>query len=661
MATQAAPSSSRPAYACVITRDWDPSLLESDPPALATPLLSVRRGDKAWVFVGSGGTFTGWVPISVIQSGQRQAQTLPIEIPFRGRVASAPSIAAQVPSDSVDILEETLRCLWRSIIANKDAIVGSIPGLSQQSQSVLFNDKASTYADAVFSSITPQARGLMRSGTFDLQAVSDLREVSSTYPKEPGIYFRIYERFGNRTVNDQVFSTALYIGQSVDINERDKQHRFQTTRNNKSNHYRLARQAKKAAMIPLILERHSESLEDFLHIAEFSMVCLFQSWYPNLYEPINSNLMGAYGADFDAAVVFSKIIREVSQQTGWAPTPAYGLNWNTPIIKNATATKKWLSWYQPEKQIYVYRSKRLIQVHQGTAPNIHWQGHDVIQVPTAIAEAASLKHGDSVHVIVEVRKNGDQYLTHPFRFGRMPPLVGRNPELEKLRAMAIKIQWLDPAGTGWNECYLEKSRIWNQMAQPWSHILKSFRKGLLILSDVEQTTYSNAPAWVPGRGPAPVQFLRYDHLQQKLIVENVRPRVVPWPQDRTIAENAARLSQMFPGPDTIVGPRPQPWFFGPSANRQICDMCYSQGTPTACKNNYDEDDQTCKSCRALNRPCTFTRGPAIRDQFIQEGALEELGISVSLLKERGAMISSMASPPFDPDLESEEHSAPGNN
>lgn len=202
-----------------------------------------------------------------------------------------------------------------------------------------------------------------------------------------------------------------------------------------------------------------------------------------------------------------------------------------------------------------------------------------IHIPIDISRAASFQRGQSIHLIVEIHKDRDQYLNHAFRFVRFPPFIRRNTELEKLRSVAIKIQWLDQDGT-WKERYLERTQLWGTMKALSSDILQMYRKGLMVLLDLEQRPYSNAPSWVLSRSPAPIQFLRYDHLSQKLVAENVRSTMAIWPQDNTIATNTARLQKMFPdGDTTIVGPKPhRMWFGRASTARTACDICYSQRT-----------------------------------------------------------------------------------
>ncbi|KAF5680768.1 hypothetical protein FHETE_156 [Fusarium heterosporum] len=222
--------------------------------------------------------------------------------------------------------------------------------------------------------------------------------------------------------------------------------------------------------------------------------------------------------------------------------------------------------------------------------------------------------------------------------GRFPPEIGRNSELEKLRSLAIKIQWLPEGETKWKQYYLERQRLWED------------------ISPTEPTlvTYANAPSWVYATPPAKVYFLRYDHLNQKRVLEGVRYRNLTWPRDNTMEENKRRLIGMFPpdqNRDVIIGPKPGPRFL--LQNRNTCDLCLSQRGTTAC--NYDAQDNSCQCCRSLHRPCTWSKGVGIISRMVFQEPLEELGIAVNVSRNEGSLITILEDPPFHPEVELEDH------
>ncbi|KAM5347755.1 hypothetical protein ACJ41O_007579 [Fusarium nematophilum] len=631
-------------YACVIREDWNARALNVRLPQGLTP-VEVKRGDQVWAFRHKDGFYlirvpfktsfvSGWVPARIVERGNRYTNPLPIQLLSQARSFQVGALHSTAPSQNA--LQETLRSLWLGIKNQESTITQMIPGLSENSKKILFHDLAPSYADLVYQGVVPQAHAIMDSGVFTMEALRNLPSVNASYPKEPGVYLILYNDFGGRQTGNREFQTAIYVGQTVDFQKRKDAHsRITATGARGSNHYRLAAQAQRKVMVPIVLKKSSNVPDAFLDIAEFSMVCLFRSWFVGLFKPSDSNTLGAYVTDFDACLTFSRLMTEVSGRTGWNPGYTYGLNWNTPILQNVKRHQHWTSWYDPRTEIYTYRTRRRLEVRPDSF-TIDWHPHQLIQVPNEVGRAAGFVHGQTVHIVAELRKRGSEYLTHPFRFVRFPPTIGQNSELEKLRSLAVKIQWLD--GTQWKECYLERSVIWPTVGNP--PVLRYYITGLSMLCDIEEVNYSGGPAWLPSRSHSQVQFLRYDHLGQKFAVEIIQPRTIPWPRDHTMQENTSRLTQMFPRnryPDTVIGPRPAPGFW--RGTRSACDMCFSQ--------------HTC--CRPLNRQCTWTRGEGLQQRLMQEGDLEELGIAVNLTRNAGQQIKVMAEPPFDPNLEAEEH------
>ncbi|RSL54701.1 hypothetical protein CEP54_009718 [Fusarium duplospermum] len=637
-------------WACLVLQDWDQRVTHEKLPQGIAPPLKVRRGEQAWVFNRIGDW--GWVPLRVLQRGEQRVKPLPIELLSPTRLMQA---GVSDPGPSENTLQETLRCLWRTIKSNSSLITDIVPGTSEASKRVLFHESAARYADVIYSSILPQARTIMSSGSFTPNQLRTLTPVSGSWPKQPGVYLIIYGDFGNRKIGSRVYEEAAYIGQTNNFQTRLSQHQSRAQLESSSNHYRLAARAGQKRMVPLILQNTNQVPTRFLDIAEFSMVCLFRSWYPGLFNPNDANAIGAYAADFDAALVFSRLMDQVSSKTGWATSPTYGLNWNTPILRNAKMDQQWTGWYQEAESTFFYRSRR--QLHKSKDEYfLRWYASEAVRIPKELWNEAGFQDGQTVHVLVELRKRDGEYLTHPFRYIRLPPTIGRNPELEKLRSLAIKIQWFCGSTNKWKQSYLERTKIWSTMSKT-NDVLQAYRRGLMVLCDVEETSYTGCPDWVYSRCPAKVQFLRYNHLEQKLVVEIIQPRTLAWRRDYTMQENTDRLNNMFPRnqfPDTVIGAHPGPGFFaGKTKQRAHCDVCVSQRSTTKC--DHSSTDNSCRYCRTLRRPCTWSRGAQNLEEFLQGERLEELSIPLNPTRHAGAQIQVMSTPPFNPEVEAEEH------
>ncbi|CAJ0550352.1 Ff.00g102820.m01.CDS01 [Fusarium sp. VM40] len=663
-------------YACQVTADWDPEALKATLPTGLNDPLKVQRGDFVWVFqTNQDYGYTelarghkeekGWVPLRILKKGVKRVDPLIIEIPaqvrsFRpvGSQASQSTQSAQSGDSSATVLQATLRELWHQTKSQETVIKEVIPGMSDASRAILFHPSAARYADIIHDCIVPQARAIMANGNFSVEQLRTLTSISDGYPKHPGIYLIIYDDFGGRNSGNIVYQTAIYIGQTINFQQRLKAHNRNRESRTQSTHYSLASKAKQMRMMPLLLQTARTVPDHFLDIAEFSFVCLFRTWYATLFRPRDLDSFGAYHTDYDGCAAFSRLMRDVSTKTGWNPGRTYGLNWNTPILRNLQVEQKWTSWYDEVSGVHVYRTRRNMLISKGKA-EIRWHTGETISLPLEVSQDAGFKHGQPVHLVAEVRKRGDEYLTHPFRFCRFPPKIGRNPELEKLRSFAVKIQWLPEGETKWKQYYIERSVLWQAMGKT-DPVLSIYRIGLMMLNSVEKISYSGGPDWLPHVSPIGIQYLRYFHLEQKLVLEMVQPRVIPWPQDNTMDRNKQRLLELFPpqsSPNTIIGPRPSKGYF--ARFRQACDMCLSQRTTTKC--NYSPDDESCQCCRPLNRPCTWSRATNVMDLFVHGKVLEELGIAVNVSRETQSMIKRMKEAPIDPSIEANDHgSLPSN-
>ncbi|KAI1064445.1 hypothetical protein LB506_007893, partial [Fusarium annulatum] len=654
-------------WACVVTQNWNPR--DHTLPQGLVPGLRVIQGDEVWVLRTNQGYgfvhrphgamyLRGWVTLNVLRKGVQRVDPLPIELPQVRNVGQGQAGTSQNASPPQDVLHATLRDLWQSIKRDENTLNEALSGMSEISKNIFFHDKASEYGDIVNRCITQEAREIMGNGRFTIDDFKKLKPVSPQWPKEVGVYVIIYGDFGGRKRQDTLHDTAFYVGHTIDFNARKSNHQQSTKNGKKTVHYRLASKAKKMVMVPIVIQTISDVPANFLDIAEFSMVCLLKSWYTVLFSPTGPSVVGSYNGDFTACLTFSRLMRQIGSRTGWGPDRSYGLNWETPIFKHPKVQESWTSWYNPTKQLYVYRTRRVIQVAKDNIA-IKWIRNWRVQIPNKVGGDAGFRHGQAVHLVVEVAKDKNgEYLTHPLRFVRFPPMIGRNSELEKLRSLAVKIQWLPEGGTEWMQYYLERAQLWELISKT-NPALFVYRLGMGILCDVEKITYTNSPGWLFPTAPSRVSFLRYDHLRQKRVLELVQPQYLQWPDNHTMDHNKDRLLELFPRqqyPNTIIGEQPAPGFF--THNRRSCDICTSQRTTTKC--DYSPNDQSCQCCRLLQRVCTWSRSPpgdkkSITESFVHGQPLEELGIAVNISRNEGSLIRVMEEPPFNPDIENEEH------
>ncbi|GKU06502.1 hypothetical protein FLAG1_04352 [Fusarium langsethiae] len=389
-------------HAAVVSQDWDP-VGKGLPSTI--PTFMVRKGEEIWVYRiknnhglasrRSGDTDTrvgcltmpGWVPLNVLLKGELRKDQLPIEVPAHVRAFQSITSQGNEGQPSGNVLQETLRELWRMIPAERDTITQVISSLSEQSKAVLFHRHAQRYADVVYQSIVPQARTIMANGNFNIEQLRTLPTVTPNWPKAAGVYLIIYGDFGGRKCGNTIYHIAIYVGQTVSFQQRQEAHQRHRANGERSTHYTLAANANQVRMVPLIIQNTQNVPDAFLDIAEFSMIALLGSWYAALHTPLQPNAFGAYSMDHEACMMFSRLMMVISNKTGWNRGPTYGLNWNTPIVRHPNIDMKWTCWYDYSSECFVYRTRRTILRKPGQAM-VHWHAQTQVQIPKEVADDA---------------------------------------------------------------------------------------------------------------------------------------------------------------------------------------------------------------------------------------------------------------------------------
>lgn len=527
---------------------------------------------------------SGWVSSVCLTRGNEQREPLPIEI-FTNQNRPAPVQTATVPGENVSGVRRALRNIWSGIRGNRQQILDVLPGLSPNGQDDLFGPDSAYYGDQVCNCTFGQGLSVHFTNFFQ-----------ACYPKLTKFYqrtdplFRTFSRwtpsqmlgqsvavavstssstkdFGDKTVGNATYTVAVYVGQTKVFQQRNRQHLNKVGGEN-SNHYRLADKAGQHRwMIPLIII--SGSLDDsFLDIAELSIVCLFNSWFPPLMERTNVKLHGTYTIDFEAAAVLSAVAKAAIEGSNWGVPSMYGLNWNTPVVRNSSTTQKWVSWYDNTRSMWIYQSRKSL-VASSNASQIKIGGWQSLGISRELTQQAGFSNGQKVTLVAELSTDNEP---HPFRFVRLPA-IGRNPELEELMALALKLVWFNSEQNQWWTTYLCRYQLGHKTTEN-PEVLSVFQVAMAIYMDLKQIGYIGAPDWLRTRPHVDVKQLTYDHLGQKLQAVKVQHVERTWPQDHTIAHNGQRLRTKFPAasfPNVAIGSKP-----ASMRATQKCDMCLSR-------------------------------------------------------------------------------------
>lgn len=238
-----------------------------------------------------------------------------------------------------------------------------------------------------------------------------------------------------------------------------------------------------------------------------------------------------------------------------------------------------MSRYDITNDKWDMRSRRQICVTELGEVVVPWYEDFELGIPKELQDVVGFKNKQPVHLGVELYcdKAQTNFRTHPLRW-TMLPSVGRNPELEKLNSMGLKLEWVDEKDGSRKYVWMQTDDLWLS-APTCPDVLATYRVGLWMFQDITSTQYVSAP-WIPSRSETPVQVLEYDHLKQVYRLEVRQPRTVQWPADYTFEENDQRILDSLPQnvrPHCMIGAKPVDMRqFGEL--REECDLCLSQCT-----------------------------------------------------------------------------------
>lgn len=152
-------------------------------------------------------------------------------------------------------------------------------------------------------------------------------------------------------------------------------------------------------------------------MVELTTVILLKTWNPLVLRTANPYQMGSYARDYEEASIFKALIDGVSQRTGWNPAPTLGTNWTTPIYSMIPEERVWVSWYDIERQSYLFRTRCTTHFFNpdraleplttkkgtvtprgsGTTLSIRISGRHMV-IPRDVYKEGHLKPGNGVHV-----------------------------------------------------------------------------------------------------------------------------------------------------------------------------------------------------------------------------------------------------------------------
>lgn len=375
-----------------------------------------------------GTTIQGWVPKSELTPGELRRDPIPIDIDTNRIRHQQPSRVSGLTSEQKgSVLYRTIRGLWQAIHDNKDMVLAPIAHQNEIEliDRTLYGPEAYHYTDLLYSCIEPSVRKIMDDGNFSAQELinpsGSVPKITRQWPSEEFavIYAMIstgathgVQRFLDSFSSEMV---AFYVGQAsmaplrCFLFSNSHQHFLENpqSKGGKAMKYQIHRTGNNTVWVPLVLLKKTDSRlgrlrwTDFLHIAELSFTVLMKAWNPLVQRTGIIEQMGSYARDYEAAAVFKKLIEDVAATTGWQPAPVLGTNWSTPISSVMPEDRAWISWYDTERQSWLFRTRATLY-RDDTQDNQRalqlCVGNRRIHVPATLLHTGDLNHGDGVHL-----------------------------------------------------------------------------------------------------------------------------------------------------------------------------------------------------------------------------------------------------------------------
>ncbi|KIL90679.1 hypothetical protein FAVG1_06414 [Fusarium avenaceum] len=505
-------------------------------------------------------------------------------------------------------------------------------GLSERVAELQFGSAFQDNVNNIIAAITPQARSVLRQGTATLEALTQLPQITATWPI-PGsqvIYLRIYakQEGGNRY--------ALYGGQSVNAWKRCQRHNKCISSGVDTSHYNTARKsaATDRYMVPLIIWNPNDPNapnQEVFNMAEQLVISMFNTYVNWLRNNQSQNLVTV--DTFNKFAIMDTAGERARAVSDWPNYSPVGCNASSPLfgyVKQGNPLRCYRTRFPTpgERRKSVYRKTVTLQTgsENSLQAELHYRlpNGSARRFPFRMNSATRAEHQLTprtiVYLVFEIMDDG---LAHDIPWVGCPE-VGPFENFIVASSLSVRIEWYHEATSTWLGLPFQSTM--NTFAQGvaksdlWVAI-SSWRKAMNIIQLLEGIDYEgelNGFSRSVGE-LIQVKELVVDHLQQKFQWEYRKRKTRPAPQKTTFEDNVRKLARQFQDSGTLVYPREAPaddsdfWRDTLVHPPKVCDFCYYMGIaacrPTALciKDPAYTQGHVCKPCALMKRPCTFTR------------------------------------------------------
>ncbi|KAF5578760.1 hypothetical protein FPCIR_11412, partial [Fusarium pseudocircinatum] len=490
------------------------------------------------------------------------------------------------------------------------------------------------------------------------------RYVDADSPQRPfkkaGTYFYLLIYYDEETGD-----IGLYVGKTIDLYARLKQHSLAFSGDNATLHYRMARQllgnGTTQRLFPItFFPEGSSHHSGFCAWAESFLAILFECFNPvmlGVQVPMRANQISGALPDWGRTAQqdawaraytrpLAEFILDIGRQVKDADpclTPFnlrehyIGLNWAVPLGGGLWHDANlWIRTPSPAEDhkpaVWSFRTspKRLTVENRIALFYGRGRTYPIKFRPVVPVEETSLGPGSFVNAVVEITTDPD--IKHPNPFVRIP-IVGPFDCWNDASRLGIRVEFQDKGQ--WKTRYLKADYLAmmttrvsqmdisdfgeevHQIELGWLHVMK-IMAALLNWGWQPANALSNR---VLNPYACRVRTMEFDFFNQRLIVGDTQIVSKTYPKMLTLDETSDLIEKKF-GPDVSIGMIPSVILINPEYGlgsytlpRRRCDLCYmlpNSGLALRCnervalKNVRGLDIFQCPFSAALGRYCTFT-------------------------------------------------------
>ena len=360
---------------------------------------------------------------------------------------------------------------------------------------------------------------------------------------------------------------AIYVGHSRSILNRLYGHSYDPANKGRGGyHYTIANATSERDTKRILLTELPDDT-NVLYLCEQLFVMLLKTYATPLLHKVDDpivisrNYVEVASCDF-----FTRLAKDVHQETGWQGCQVEGYNWNSPISEKASGERTiWTKITKPN-EVEIYRRSSL-PVHEdkgslkvscfGTAINLQSGFPD-------------LQKGVLVNIVCEIRIDGQP---HSIPYARMPT-IGPYEDWDKVNSLGIRAEWRT-ADNKWHAIYCQASKVGHHAGGfgPRAYVIT-----MGIINHLQGVRYQTPEPWRTQMTPARVKEIGFDNLIQQITIRDITGH-------RTILTPALKTEQRLKQEMMAVGlivrqiPQDPSWAQVPDKKRKSCDLCYNVRLP----------------------------------------------------------------------------------